>query len=546
MKSVFVKHKPYFVLLAILVVAEFIVDPRGEFPLNDDWSYAKSVLNWYRDGNYDIGEWPAMTLFTHLAWGLLFTKVFGFSFFILRLSTLISSFIGSAILLSLLQKITNSKSVALTGTLVLLFNPIYFNLSNTYMTDVNFNTLFLLSIYAGYNFFTGKVWYNFILFFTCSLLLVFTRQFGILAPIAFTAACIFLPGRKRLFFVPALAATIIILLTLKYYENYLHTILPGRAAYKYTGDLNPLSKSFWQLLGTAFLKRHATVLLHILVYTLPFSLLFLKSLVNETKKGLLFFCASLSLIATHLVFYDEPFPNGNVFQNLNLGTETFYEYLSRDSQKPQEHTFIQSVEDALFWVKYLCISLNIFMLLMATLKVKNRGISLFANNPFRAFLILFSVFYTFMLLVTESFFDRYHIPLFTTGIFLLSFFTKYLTPHYALPVVLLIVFAYVSIFGTKDYVTMNAKRWEAYRYLKDSKKIPFEKINGGFEVNCWNEGNFCWWYLFMELKRYDYLIQYWQEPGFKHYKTYEFQRYFPYKKDKINIFVRDSIGAGPH
>ena len=44
----------------------------------------------------------------------------------------------------------------------------------------------------------------------------------------------------------------------------------------------------------------------------------------------------------------------------------------------------------------------------------------------------------------------------------------------------------------------------------------------------------------MGLEGYDYLIQFKSEDGFKLYKEYEFQRYFPYRKDKINIFVRTS------
>ena len=156
MPSFIKKNSYFFSLLGIFLLAELIVNPTGEFPLNDDWSYAKSILTWIKEGRYDLGEWPAMTLVAHLAWGLLFTKIGGFSFFVLRLSTLVSSFIGIWFLFKIIRKISKSALVAFTGSLVLLFNPIYFNLSNTYMTDVNFNTLLLLACYFTINFFENQ------------------------------------------------------------------------------------------------------------------------------------------------------------------------------------------------------------------------------------------------------------------------------------------------------------------------------------------------------------------------------------------------------
>jgi hypothetical protein len=113
-------------------------------------------------------------------------------------------------------------------------------------------------------------------------------------------------------------------------------------------------------------------------------------------------------------------------------------------------------------------------------------------------------------------------------------------PSYILASVIVVCFLYVSVFGTKDYFSLNRQRWEAYRYLK-GKGIPNSKINGGFEIDCWNEGELSWWSNFTELKGRDYLIQFTPAPNFIPVKEFGFQRYFPYKKDKLYIFVRKGV-----
>jgi hypothetical protein len=81
------EHKPLLYLFLVFLLAEVFVNPTGNFPLNDDGVYTVALKEWEDTGRLNIGAWPAMTLLTHLAWGRVFTGLFGFSFFVLRLST---------------------------------------------------------------------------------------------------------------------------------------------------------------------------------------------------------------------------------------------------------------------------------------------------------------------------------------------------------------------------------------------------------------------------------------------------------------------------
>lgn len=100
---------------------------------------------------------------------------------------------------------------------------------------------------------------------------------------------------------------------------------------------------------------------------------------------------------------------------------------------------------------------------------------------------------------------------------------------------------YASVFETKDYFNLNTKRWVAYHCLVKKEGILPEKINAGIEPYFWNEDKHSWCNLMFEIKPFDYLIQYWQKPGFILYKELPFKRWFLRKDNKINIFVKDSL-----
>ena len=79
-------------IIVLFIVAEIVACPKGDFALNDDWSYAWSVRKYIETGNILLGDWPAMTLVAHIIYGKLFCQIAGFSFVSLRISTLVLSF----------------------------------------------------------------------------------------------------------------------------------------------------------------------------------------------------------------------------------------------------------------------------------------------------------------------------------------------------------------------------------------------------------------------------------------------------------------------
>ena len=82
------------VIAALWCGSLLLIDPVGDFPLNDDWSFGLAVRTMVEHGDFRPTGWEGMTLLTNVLWGSLFCIPVGFSFNALRASTLALSFAG--------------------------------------------------------------------------------------------------------------------------------------------------------------------------------------------------------------------------------------------------------------------------------------------------------------------------------------------------------------------------------------------------------------------------------------------------------------------
>ena len=73
-----------------------------------------------------------------ILWGALFSQLLGFSFVVLRLSTLVLAWAGLARLVLDAARVGDPAVLAGLGTLMLWCNPVFFVLSHSFMTDVPF------------------------------------------------------------------------------------------------------------------------------------------------------------------------------------------------------------------------------------------------------------------------------------------------------------------------------------------------------------------------------------------------------------------------
>ena len=300
----------------------------------------------------------------------------------------------------------------------------------------------------------------------------------------------------------------------------------------------PCKKLDWDILFENSGIRYSKILFHLLFYSFPFTLFFIVRTDFQFSKKSFIAVFILSFLATYLLFRHDDFQMANVFIHYSVGTETFFETL-KGTDDGFSHTYSETFETLALPLKYGFTGLSLSLMVLVILTLVKQNLNPFKNKPELVFLLLLVVGYVFMICITESYFDRYHIPLICLALVFMAYIPiRKKTTIW--PVTLsLLLFFYVSVFGTKDYFTLHQKSMEAYDFVKQNKNITNEEINPGFELYNWNEGQQSWWWEFMELTNFNYLIQYDSEPGFKLVKEFEYQRYFPLRKDKINLYERE-------
>ena len=137
---------PAIVLVALIALA--IVQPFGNFPINDDENCAIATWNFVHLHRFVFALDTTPPLRSQVVWGAIWTWMFGESFNVLRAST---------IFLGLLMLIVVNRTMLLAGigqgprivaTLALLFNPLFFWSTNTFMTETPFVCAGAISIYC--------------------------------------------------------------------------------------------------------------------------------------------------------------------------------------------------------------------------------------------------------------------------------------------------------------------------------------------------------------------------------------------------------------
>lgn len=112
----------------------------------DAWAYAKSAQVFHETGRLMVPDRSPQSLIFLTLWSGLFTKVFGFSFLTLNVASLTLSAIGVVFFALLLKEINADGSITLPLA-VYLFNPLFFLVAGSYLTDAPFLSLIVVAIY---------------------------------------------------------------------------------------------------------------------------------------------------------------------------------------------------------------------------------------------------------------------------------------------------------------------------------------------------------------------------------------------------------------
>lgn len=491
---------PICIALLYTVFNLVFVGPSGNFPLNDSNFYAHPVQNLLETGILRLDASLA-TAYLHVALGALVCKIFGFSFEVLRLETYTVAILSILAMFLVLRELRVKRSTAGLIALVLAVNPIFVNLSFTFMTDILFICLTLF-----YTLFSLKA-------------IKFDSQKSLLAANFFLVASFFVRQINIIYLVPNLVISAYFFFSSKRRKlaSILSTLFLPVAGYLSVNQLtsfvmtnqNFLKLRTNQLIETVtgyFLNPQIGIPLitkeilesffYLGLFTAPILVCCFARLPKNWKAQKYELLASASLAAAStiymlsLIFRDPPYVmpyNPNLFKINELGPNGLIGVSTFESNVYLEAAITLALAPlswllcyALFLISTKLISNAIGKLSrpqkLATQKTKSITLNFFIWSMFTTTLLWTALF------MQVKPFDRYYLSLLPSLLMVLAIGFKYLRhqKRFLLASILVLSLGYYSSTSQQHYMSWNRARWIALDKAIESG-IELNKIDTGAE-----------------------------------------------------------------
>jgi hypothetical protein len=527
-------------LLALWILALLAVDPIGNFPLNDDWAYASAVRALVEQGEIRLSGWTATNLIAQLLWGALFCLPFGFSFTALRVSTLVLAALGVLATYGLLREAQAKPGTALIGAATLAFCPIYFALSFTFMTDVPFTAVAMLSswlllrglrrggraeIFAG---------------LALAMAAILIRQIGLAIPITFAVAYVV----KRGFGFRRVSEAIIQVMAgfavQTAYQGWLHWLdrVPPTFGAQIATIRMQLALPWHTIVGDA-----ATIFFYVLVYTgfllLPFLIVVYRTDSGSRARIIYFGAAGASAVLTVLLAAHRALMplHGNVLSKAGIGPS---DLVSSPALFRLLMTFLACFGAFLQVPALIRGSLGYLPSSRAGLEAQQPHVLAFALAAIATEFAPLPL----LGLGPHGFYDRYLI-VFLPWLMLILAGCDFAPSSgrrravWVTGVAALVSMAAFSIGATHDYMAMNRARWAALEDTMRRYHVGPESIDGGFEFNAWylyddgyvSKPDKSWWWVIGD----DYVVQRVLRPGYEKLAEYSVDWWLPWSSGQVIV-----------
>lgn len=532
----------------VLIVA--IVDPRGDFPLNDDWAYAVAVQRLLDEDVFRPPGWAGMTLLSQALWGAAAAALAGFSHTALRGSTLLLG--GTAVLTTYLlaRRLRATRGAARLAALVLAGNPLFVVLAHSFMTDVPMLAMMLAALLAYARALQNDSRAAWAVATVLTVAAVLCRQPALVVALGFAATVLLRPGDRRRWLLPATLSVLLAGGALWAFQVAMQAAgtLPA-AFFSHTGFLSRL----WSVGARGALP----LLLGNLGAALFYSGFFLLPLLVVGAPGwrtaprpwwrgggaIAVAAGAAAVLALWASGRHLPL-RGNVLIASGLGPVTLNDWyvrgLANDPRLPPA-----------FWWTATALGVVGVALLVAQGAAalarawRARGTSTDATAAARVLLLATGALYLATTCIAVQF-DRYFVPLVPIlGLALLPPDGGRAAGRRAWlgAALLLALLAGYAVAGTHDYLAWNRARWQALRQLADDGIAP-SRIDGGLEFNAplfYVEGSSSsggggrsWWWVADD----EYLVTMGPVPGYVVERRVPYPRWLPPGPAEITVLHR--------
>ncbi|MDP9192705.1 MAG: glycosyltransferase family 39 protein [Acidobacteriota bacterium] len=457
-------RRAILLLVAAFAAAVLVVDPRGNFPLDDDWGVGFTTFTLLQTGTVQLTPFASATAYLQFFWGALWAAMFGETFTVLRFSTLSLSLASIVLTYLLLRRVSVRRELALFGAAALLFHPLFFWASFTSMTHVPF---VFVSIVAAWMFVLAAeregVWLA--LAFVATVASFFTRQFAILNALAPLVVAL-MARRKKLAATYAAALVVFGLLVVS-------GVLVGSEKELALHQPN-LSRLAMRAAHYVYFNWQNAALF----FAAPLLLLLLSRGRPRLSRAVVVIAAiAFALVAwrmTMRVGMPIPYMNsGNVFTDFGLGPPTLRDVFTL--RMPHPFALPWSIKVALMIVTTIGAAVALSLTVMS-LRIENLLVRYCAVYLLCATLIAAGM---------SIYFDRYSIDTawpFVLLLVLLANGVQITRPARIAAASALAICIVFAVSGTAEYLAWNRARWDAYAYLR-ANGVTLEQMDGGYEIN---------------------------------------------------------------
>lgn len=468
-----------------------LVSPAGEFPLNDDWVYAQAVKDWMETGHYTGHLFSTAAFVGQAWWGQLFCQFFGFSFLVLRWSTLVLWLAGAwAVTMAALTLRARPQIAALAGSLFIA-NPLMMNLGYTFMTDVPFVALMAISGLFYLRALEKPRWQWFLLGSLFGAAGLLTRQFAVLVPFSFVLALC--PWERR--WRTRASIPLILVLIVPWVAAWgLLKVLPSHAAEMgYAWNPGLLGDTMGERIFGAF-KFYGVSMTYLGLFTMPMApgamAYWLRGKAGVWQRraiGYVLVMIPLALAVCGSAPNRIPFL-GNMIYDTGIGPMTLRGILMGS------YLWRPVTIGGWWWIPTLVGLAVAGWMLAGTIRWivlipgDGRRLPRDARRQQQSFLMIWAV-----LMVVSLYhpwvpvrFDRYLIGALVPVLLLVAMTPSgrgrgtALAPWAALAALYL-----CSVVALQDYMAWNTTRWAIANRLMDEQGVPAEQIDGGYEFNGW-------------------------------------------------------------
>lgn len=565
-----------FLIIIFWIGLIFLVNPIGNFPLNDDWAYGWTVKTLLETREYQLSDWTATNLLPQVIWGTLLCLPFGFSFTALRISTLILGLLGVLASYGLLREAKANTKLALLGALVMALNPIYFGLSNSFNSDIPSLSFAIVSLYLIVRGLRLNSNFTIIAGILTGLIAVLNRQSNLVIFLAFALALLLKKGIKIKTVIIACFSVLLGLLTQGAYSNWLDYTdkRPVLYGFQIKHLRETLSGGLSTIISTYFYNA-VVMLVYFGLFLFPFIVICLtyrlKGMSSRYQRLIIFLPLLMGAMGTILIFKDQQMPFvGNILGTFALGPQAFGGYSSSLGvgtkflfYRTWELLTIVGFAGAGLLITYTISAISEVIGYPRKIVLERKWLLVLVGSATLIYLGVIGG------LAQKYWFDRYLIfplPLLMVLVTMLSIRTldkKLPSAAIAITLAVLLFYGGFTVSATHDYLSWNRVRWQALNDLINNSGVVPEQIYGGFEFNGWYFGNRleicnpkyqshaqsldirwgafdCLWGEDTDRFKYLYRIGLIEQSGYVIEQKYSFRRWLPWRKQDLYILKKSA------